>query len=175
MLIHNQRRWYAALLILLLAAFILGCTKQEKGKALRNPLQTPEDTVLAFCGQDAAGMRLASATWKNVQPYIAWSEEPGWDEVTVISGYRILKTIKKTASHALIAVEYAVQGRSSDAFVRLHTLEMVEFTVKKTERGWKIVQPNFLQPHVLPRPLIAHLEGVQDAERAASLRRELVE
>ncbi len=159
----------------ILAFSVLGCTRQEEGREVINPLKTAEETVRAFCDKDAAGKRLSSATWREVRPYIAWTEEPGWDEVTVIKEYRIAKTVSKSSSRALVTVEYSVLGRSSDEFISMKTSEMVQFTVKKTKTGWKIVQPDFMPPHVLPKPLIAHLEKLQNAERVAAIRRELAE
>lgn len=139
-------------------------------KAYPNTLQTAEETVRALCDLDANGRRLSSLTWKEVRPYISWTDEPGWDTVIVISGYRVASVNEKSNSLSTVTVEYQVIGSSSSEFIPAKTVESVEFIVRKTARGWKIKSPNYLLPHVLVRPLIAHVEGIDNKALAAKLR-----
>jgi hypothetical protein len=101
-----------------------------------------------------------------VQPYISWQEEAGWDRVTVITGYVITKTEMKKNAVALITVRFDVLGSLASDYHSSRGLENAAFTVKKTDAGWKIIDPDTFRPHVLVNPLITHLEEKQEFELA---------
>jgi hypothetical protein len=115
-----------------------GCTSSQDGKAPRNTLATPEETVTAYCDLDAKGTRLTSETWSKVLPYIAWTEEAGWDRTIVIEGFKIARSQKQSDTASTITVEYHVLGAVSGDYAQTKKTETVPFTVKKTRDGWKI-------------------------------------
>jgi hypothetical protein len=147
---------------------VTGCTK-DSGMP-RNTLPTPEETVTAYCDLDANGMRLTSATWKKVLPYISWSEEAGFDRAIVISGFSIGKAQKKNDQLATVTVEYRIIGVVSGDYTAGRRTEMVPFTVARTDRGWKIVEPDFMPPHVLAKVMVKHLEGTKQSEAAEKVK-----
>ena len=144
----------------------IGCTSSKDGKVPRNTLVTPEETVTAYCDLDARGTRLTSETWSKVLPYIAWTEEAGWDRTIVIDGFKIAKSQKQSDTASTITVEYQVLGVLSGDYAQKSKIETVPFTVKKTKDGWKITSPDFMPPHVLLKPMVKHLEGTKNLELA---------
>lgn len=160
--------------MVLAVAFMLatGCTQDGAGKMPRNPLSTPEETVKAFCDLDARGERLSSATWSKVLPYIGWSEEAGWDRVVVIEGYRVLPSERRSQTMATVTVEYQVLGVLSGAYDAVRKSETVLFSLEMTDRGWKIMGPDTLQPYVLAKYLAQHLEQAKSIEQAEQVRKD---
>jgi hypothetical protein len=140
--------------------------KAAKPRMARNPLATPEETVKAYLDLDGQGKRLTSKNWSKVLPYIFWQEEAGWDKVTVITGYTIKKADVKKDVSAMVTVDFDVLGSLSSDYQASRRLETVVFTVKKTDAGWKITDPDTFRPHVLVNPLITHLEETREHELA---------
>jgi hypothetical protein len=140
--------------------------KETKPRMVRNPLATPEETVKAYLDLDGQGKRLTSKNWSKVLPYISWQEEAGWDKVTVITGYTIRKADVKKDVSAIVTVVFDVLGSLSSDYQASRRLETVVFTVKKTDAGWKITDPDTFRPHVLVNPLITHLEETREHELA---------
>jgi hypothetical protein len=158
----------AVLLVALIA--LTSCTRTQEGKVPRNTLATPEETVKAYCDLDANAARLTSDTWPRVRPYIAWDEEAGWDRTVVIAGFTITNVRKRSDSETVVTVDYQVTGILSGDYLPSRKTETVKFTVKRTEEGWKITSPDFMPPHVLMKPLIAHLEETRNLELAGTLK-----
>jgi hypothetical protein len=158
------------LLAVMLVAFS-GCKRAQDVKAPRNTLATAEETVKAYCDLDGQGTRLTSETWSKVLPYIAWTEEAGWDRTIVIADYRIAKTQKQSESAVTVSVEYHVLGVLSGDYTPSRRTETIKFQVKKTRDGWKITEPDFLLPHVLLKPMVKHLEGTKNLELAGKLQK----
>lgn len=169
-----MKRTTYSLTVILIAAIVLtaGCKSGQEGKAPRNTLATAEETVKAYCDLDANAARLTSQTWSKVLPYIAWTEEAGWDRAIVISGYRIAKTQKQSETASTITVEYQVLGAVSGDYAQTRKTEDVPFKVTKTKDGWKITSPDFMPPHVLLDPMVKHLEGTKNLELAGKLQAE---
>lgn len=153
-----------------LVVALAGCRQGAKGQAPRNPLATAEETVRAYAGLDASGARLTSATWQKVLPYIAWTEEAGWDSVIVISGFTIGSAQDVSGDRRTIPVEYDVLGILSQDYRKGRKKETVRFSVRKMEKGWKIVSPDFLPPHVLAERVVRHLEETRDLELSRTVR-----
>lgn len=156
--------------LVLAAAGAWGC---RSGDNRTNPLPTAEATVRMFCELDSAGKRLSSETWPAVRPYIAWQEEPGWDRVTIITGFRVGTAQRTSDTSSSVKVEYAVLGTADRDFHRAVASKSVVFQVVKTALGWKITSPDFLPPHVLAQSLLKHLERTGDTAAAAGLRQRL--
>ena len=161
-----MKRQYILDVILLTVLILIGCISGQEGKVPRNSLATADETVKAYCDLDAGGTRLTSETWSKVLPFIAWTEEAGWDRTIVIEGFKIAKTQKQSETASTITVEYQVLGIVSGDYAQTRKTETVPFTVKKTEDGWKITSPDFMPPHVLLKPMVKHLEGTKNLELA---------
>jgi hypothetical protein len=160
-------KWRSSIcLMVIVVLMFLGCTSGKDGKVQQNTLATPEETVKAYCDLDANAARLTSQTWSKVLPYIAWTEEAGWDKTIVISDYKITTTQKQSETASTVSVEYQVAGVLSGDYVASKKMEIVKFTVKKTKEGWKITDPDFMPPHVLMKPVVKHLEGTKRLELA---------
>jgi hypothetical protein len=39
-----------------------------------------------------------------------------------------------------------------------------------TDRGWKIMEPDFMPPHVLAKAMVKHLEGTKKSEVAEKVK-----
>jgi len=165
----KRSAFFIAVLLTTATASLTGCTSGQEGKIPRNTLATAEETVKAYCDLDAQGMRLTSETWSKVLPYIAWTEEAGWDRTIVISGYTIANTNKQSETTSAITVAYQVLGIVSGDYVQERRTEQVQFKVKKTKDGWKITSPDFMPPHVLLKPMVKHLEGTKNLEMAGKV------
>lgn len=158
---------HATMLVLVL---IGGCTSGQKDRVPKNTLATAEETVKIFCDLDGDGVRLKSETWSRILPYIAWTEEAGWDRTVVIEGYRIVKTDTRSDKLAAVTIEYQVAGNLSQDYMAAKQKETVVFTVRKTGDGWKIKDPDFMPPHVLTKSVIRHLRETQRLELIDKLR-----
>ena len=166
-----QIRAGSAIIVAAVAVLAAAGCSRDAG-APRNPLATPEETVKAYCELDADGARLTSQTWSKVLPYIAWSEEAGFDRAVVISGFSVGKAQKKNDSESAVSVEYQVLGTVSGDYTAGRKAENVRFRVSKTSRGWKITEPDFMPPHVLAKAMAKHLEGTKKVEAAEKVRNE---
>lgn len=166
----NRRTVAAGMVLIACLALQAGCTKGGREKVLKNPLPSAEATVKEFCAIDGDAARLASRTWSKVQPYIAWTEEAGWDRTVVIRGFRIEKSENRSETVALVTVVYDVAGNLSQDYMPAGKQETVVFTVQRTDDGWKIKDPDFMPPHVLMQPLIRHLEETRRLEQAGKVR-----
>jgi hypothetical protein len=157
--------------VLLTAALVSfsGCKGSQEGRVPRNNLATAEETVQAYCDLDANGTRLTSQTWSKVLPYIAWTEEAGFDRSIVIDGFKIAGTNKQSETASTVSVAYQVLGALSGDYLQARKTETVQFKVKKTKDGWKITDPDFLPPHVLLKAMVKHLEGTKNLELAGKL------
>lgn len=157
----------------LMVAFLFmigGCSSGTREKSHVNPLATADATVKAFCDLDGDGMRLTSETWSKILPYIAWSEEAGWDRIVVIEGYQVANAETRTETSAKVSVVYDVAGNLSQDYVPGKKKETVVFTVQKTGAGWKINDPDFMPPHVLMKPVMRHLRETKRLEMADKIK-----
>jgi hypothetical protein len=159
----------AAIAVALALSMLTGCPSGERGTPVRNTLATAEETVRAYCELDANGTRLTSATWSKMLPYIGWQEEAGWDRAVVISGFSVEKPATLPDQTALVTVEYQVLGILSQDYAPSRKTETVRFQVKKTGAGWKIMDPDFLPPHVRAEAIIRHLEETKNLEAARKI------
>lgn len=155
--------------MLLTGMMFIGCTGGQEGKSAKNTLATPEETVQAYCDLDAKGTRLTSQTWSKVLPYIAWTEEAGFDRSIVIDSFKIAGSKKQSETASTVSVAYQVLGAVSGDYVQARKTETVQFKVSKTKDGWKITSPDFMPPHVLLKAMVKHLEGTKNLELAGKL------
>ncbi len=109
---------------------------------------------------------MSSETWSRILPYIAWTEEAGWDRIAVIDGYRVAKVENRSDKLASITIVYDLAGNLSQDYMPANRKESVVFSVQKTGEGWKIKSPDFMPPHVLMKPVIRHLKETKRLELA---------
>jgi hypothetical protein len=132
------RRWAFALLFVLF--LVLPSTFSE------NP-NTPASVVRSYCEFDLKSGRISTDNFKKLPPVVTWKEEPGWDTVVVVSGYKILSS-KQTQDHAVVTVQWAVLGYSeAENVTREKKSEVVAYQLKLLKGLWKIDSP-VLPPHV---------------------------
>src|SRR5512137_2287426 len=164
----KDRAGYFVMMAMAASLIFAGCSR-DSGMP-KNTLATPEETVKAYCDLDAQGVRLTSATWSKVLPYISWTEEAGFDRAVVISGFSVGKVQKKNDKESTVTVEYQVLGVVSGDYIAGRKAENIRFTVAKTDRGWKITEPDFMPPHVLAQAMARHLEGTKKSETAEKVK-----
>lgn len=164
----KNRSIYSCILAIAVLAAFTGCSR-DPGMP-KNTLATPEATVKAYCELDAGGARLTSATWGKVLPYIGWSEEAGFDRAVVISGFTVGNARKKNDKESAITVEYQVLGTVAGDYTAARKTESIRFKVSMTDRGWKIMEPDFMPPHVLAAAMVKHLEGTKKSEVAEKVK-----
>jgi hypothetical protein len=165
----RERKW--TVLLAMIAVLLFGGCSRDAGTP-RNTLATAEETVQAYCDLDSRGMRLTSTNWNKVLTYISWAEEAGFDRAIVISGFTLGKARMKDEKESIVPVAYQVLGEMSGTYSAGRRTETVEFKVVRTGRGWKIVEPDFLPPHVLAANMEKHLEGTKQSEMAEKVRNE---
>lgn len=107
----------------------------EKGGGLGEAASVVEK----FCTADAQGARLSSKTSDQTRSLTTWEDEPGWDEVTIISGFKISKETYSKGK-AQVTVIYDVVGKRVG--------KKVTFTLVPVDRQWKIESPQ-IEPHVI--------------------------
>lgn len=100
----------------------------------------PEDVVRRYCNLDEQGARLSSERWKETAALVTWPDEPGWDEVTVITGFRIA-SVKTTGDQSTVTVAYDVVGVNGKTM-----RETVPFKLTRINKRWQITEPQ-IQPH----------------------------
>lgn len=123
---------------------------------------TPEEqssasaVVRQFCELDLNGVRLNSKSYAAILPLIAYDNEPGWDGLVVVSGYKIGKP-QTGKDRIIVPVQYHVLGvmygfqwtPAQEAQVKFKSVaeSKKEFQMIKSGDTWKIAAP-VMHPHV---------------------------
>lgn len=83
---------------------------------------------------------------------------PGWDTVTLVKSYEITNVISSRGK-ASATVEYRVLGEvpGAEEVIRRDSTEEYHFLLAKRGKGWKLVSPNDLRPHVSIDTTLRHL------------------
>jgi hypothetical protein len=102
----------------------------------------PQSIVRQFCRADGLGKRVNVAGWDEFAPLVAWSYEPAWDHVMLITGYEVGSPRVVAPNVIGVDVNYAVIGQVSalgfDAAVHLET---VTFRLDGRTAPWRIIGP----------------------------------
>ena len=145
-----------------------------------NSLSGPEAVIKAFCALDAEGKRFSRSSSEEEHIYyqglVDWTNEPDWDNVVIISSYKI-GAIKKLQDAAEITVRYDVKGKySKHLIIFSETIDKINFEVIKTETGWKIRGP-IACPHMYAKTLITNLNNrikdERDSTEKARIRKDI--
>jgi hypothetical protein len=132
------RRWALAFLFVLFVA-----PPNTFGEYPR----TPAGVVRLYCDFDLRSGRISSENFEKLPPIVTWEEEPGWDTVVVVSGFKILSSTQ-THDRAVVTVEWSVLGRSeAENVVREQKSEVIAYQLKFLKGLWKIDSP-VIPPHV---------------------------
>lgn len=108
---------------------------------------TPTEVVRQYCDFDLNTGRISSANFAKLPPLVTWEVEPGWDTVTVVSGFRIVSS-KQFQRRALVAVNWDVLGYSEGENVKKERKsEVVDYKLRLVKGVWKIESPA-IPPHV---------------------------
>lgn len=108
---------------------------------------TPIEVVRQYCDFDLKTGRISTANFGKLPPLVTWDEEPGWDTVTVVSGFKILSS-KQSQHRAVVTVRWDVLGHAeAENVTKERTPEIVEYKLKLVKGLWKIESP-IVQPHV---------------------------
>jgi hypothetical protein len=109
---------------------------------------TPADVVRMYCEFDLKTGRISTANFAKLPPLVTWEEEPGWDTVTIVSGFRILSS-KLFDRRATVSVRWDVLGHSeAENVTKDRKSEVVEYQLKQINGLWKIDEP-VIPPHIL--------------------------
>lgn len=114
-------------------------------------------TVEKYCRLDLKGARVGGTMRvPEIFRLGAWKDEPGWDTITVVRGYRLVES-RNTKTGAAVRVEYRDIGEIAENTLSLKSvIENVTFTLRRSNSGWKIVRPA-IQPHLSVDAAIASL------------------
>jgi hypothetical protein len=135
---------------------------------------TSVGVVRAYCNFDLNTGRISSANFAKLPAYSTWGVEPGWDTVTIVSGFQIVSS-KQTDDHAVVEVRWNVLGHmDGERANRDEKPELVDYHLKLVEKRWKIEAP-VIPPHVSLPTMRAFLmaEFKNDPERQKSLMKSL--
>jgi hypothetical protein len=108
---------------------------------------TPVQVVQRYCEFDSNVGRISSANFAKLPSLTTWDEEPGWDTVTVISGFKVISS-KQSQGSAVVTVRWNVLGYSeAENVTKQQKAEIVSYKLRRVKGQWKIESP-ILQPHV---------------------------
>jgi len=128
----------------LIVLFVLtGALLQDSGEYRGSP----EEVVRRYCDFDLRTGRISTANFAKLPPLVSWEEEPGWDTVTVVSGYKILSA-KQYQDRATVTVKWDVLGRSeAENVTKDNKSEVIDYQLRLVKGLWKIEAP-VIPPHV---------------------------
>ncbi len=120
----------------------------------------PSKVIEKYLSLDKRGARLEAGTSEVLKPYIAWTEEPAWGQVVVISDYTVTQDATQweifSYLEAVIPVTFQVLGLmqwETATFLADPRTEELSIRIRAVENRWRIVDPLF-PPHVGRKRLI---------------------
>ncbi len=116
--------------------------------------EDPTRIIKKYLSLDKKGVRLEASTWEVIRPFVAWSEEPAWGQVVVISEFHVNEDTFQwdivNEMEAKIPVTYEVLGVMNwerVTFLRDPHQETHMFHIKAVYDRWQILSPQ-IPPHV---------------------------
>lgn len=166
-----MRPWRRAALV---AASILLALALAAARPCAARAEDPMVVVRAFCRADGEGARLRARSWTRIATLVAWSLEPAWDRVVLISGYQ-LSTPRGNGDAVEMDVEFTVTGEIRPGrILTVQRVDSVTFTLARDPQGdrWRILGPPH-PPHVFtsnvdPHAMAVLLAPESDAYQSAS-------
>lgn len=142
------------------SAGALGGLNTQTGISGKDYPNTPEAAVEAYCRSDFNGDGLDSDSVKKLWQYTTFEDGPGYDTVTIISGFKVVSTQMISTNMARVTVKYNTLVKDAEIYEQPIIKKGVETTVYKLQKQggrWKITAPQ-LQPHISLERMIKHLE-----------------
>lgn len=130
---------------------ITGCERpQPAGSEPRLDPADGERLITEYLARDLQGERLRASEWFPER--VSWTEEPGWDESTVVESYDIerIASDSQTVSCRVIHRALGLVSATDTLFVTFREapkIDTVIFEAKTTTLGWRITRPRY-NPHV---------------------------
>ena len=122
--------------------------------------EDPTQLLKKYLSLDKKGVRLEAGTWEVVRPFVAWTEEPAWGQVVVISEFHVNEDTFQweilNDLEAKIPVTYEVLGTMNwerVTFLKDPHQETRMFHIKAVYDRWQILGPE-IPPHVGRQRLI---------------------
>ena len=140
--------------------------------------QDPTGILKKYLSLDKKGVRLEASTWEVVRPYVAWTDEPAWGQVVVISEFHVNENTFEweivSELEAKIPVTYDVLGIMNwdqVTFLKDHRQETHMFHIKAVYDRWQIVSPE-IHPHVGRQRLMDFVRWaeLQEADESKKIR-----
>jgi len=139
----------------------------------------PAKLVKKYLELDSKGARLHALTREAQQPYVAWTNEPAWGHIVVISRYDVVDDAAqwevRNNLDVVIPVEFRVIGSlylEQATFLSEPQTERIGFRVKAVNGLWRLVEP-MLPPHVGQKRAVNFVReamvGESDGIRMAAL------
>ena len=129
--------------------------------------EDPTKILRQYLSLDEKGVRLEAHSWQVVKPFVAWTEEPVWGHVVVISRYEVVDDVSQweilNGLEAKIPVIFEVVGTmhwESVTFVADPHREIQYFHLKAVGDRWQITEPQ-LPPHVGRQRLVDFVRWTQ--------------
>jgi hypothetical protein len=130
-----------------MSALLLSICTSVPAQGTKRHAAAPGEVVRQYCEFDFKIGRISSENFAQLPPLTTWEEEPGWDGVTVVSGFQIVST-KLSQNRAIVTVRWQVVGDfSAERVVAEQKEEVVEYQLKLVGALWKIDSP-VIGPHV---------------------------
>jgi hypothetical protein len=134
----------------------------------------PLAVLNTFCRADGSGARLRARTWSQVGSLVAWTLEPAWDHLTLISGYQV-STPRGDGDRVEVDVQFTVTGEVRPGrIVSGERIENLTYTLMREAQGddWVILGPA-RPPHVFasnvdPHAMAVLLAPASDSYESAS-------
>ncbi len=114
----------------------------------------PSEVIEKYLSLDKRGARLTAQSYEAVKPYVAWEEEPVWEQLVVIREYAVTDDVAQwdiiSGMEALIPVTFQVLGTVSwetATFVPAPREEVLSIRIRAVNNHWRMITPKF-PPHV---------------------------
>ncbi len=141
----------------------------------------PAGVIDKYLSLDERGARLAAQSYEAVAPYVAWEDEPVWEELVVIRDYTVADDVTQwdivSGTDAFIPVAFRVLGVvrwETATFAPAPREEALSIRIRAVNNYWKMVAPAF-PPHVGRRRLVNFVKDAiareDNEDRRAVLRR----
>ncbi len=114
----------------------------------------PAGVIKTYLALDKRGARLTAQSYEAVAPYVAWDDEPAWEQLVVIQDYAVADDVTQwvivSGTEALIPVTFQVLGVvawETATFVPAPREDVLSIRIRAVNNYWRMVAPMF-PPHV---------------------------
>lgn len=144
-----SRSLRTAILVLLMSP--MGCERTQSASTMAR--LDPEDgaeLIDEYLLRDSRGDRLRASDWFD--EHVRWSEEPGWDEYSVLDSQTIERVSADSQTVRCLAIQRTLGSVSSTdtlfiTFREGPSVDTIMFEATATESGWRLASPRY-NPHL---------------------------